>query len=362
MTCGLSGVLAAAVCGGIYLVLKEVYQHYAYYMDTMHLFKMLVENTVGGLGAALILWCIVFSVFFAVFSRKYVRIINNVSYSISQIAEGNFSVTIPESGSDNLGLLTKNVNAAAKKLKTAVESGEFAKTSKDLLIVNVAHDLKTPLTSINGYLGLILQQSVTPEQTRHYAKIAYNKSVHMERLIDDLFEFTQLNFGESGANKVRTDIAVLCSQIVEEFYPIFLENSLEGRLSAKARKTITLCDPDLIARAISNLLNNAVKYGAEGQYVDVEILSDEKNAFIRVINYDSFIKHEELKNIFDTFYRVDKSRTSKGGGSGLGLAIAKNIVELHDGTISCTSSFEKTVFEIILPLAPDLQKSSPNAN
>jgi signal transduction histidine kinase len=199
---------------------------------------------------------------------------------------------------------------------------------------------------------IINKENLPPDKAKHYAEIAYNKSLQMEHLISELFNYTKLNFGDGNISKERIDLAYLIRQMFEEFMPIFLNNGLHGRLKIKDEPIFIEADGNMIARVFDNIITNAIRYGSDGKYVDIELLKDGDEVIARVINYDSLIAPEDLPHIFDTFYRADKSRSSKESlGSGLGLAIAKNIIDLHGGSISVQSSLEKTCFEIRLHLA-----------
>lgn len=344
-----SGGIAGGITAFIYYLLSRYYHTHAEWGDNLFILRQYIRNNIGDLNAFLILFLPLFFTFFLIFTKYYTNMLDSVSKGISEIADGNFNVEIPIKHHDEIGNIAENVNTAARKLKKAVESGEYAKSSKDRLVVNIAHDLRTPLTSINGYLDLIINNnSLTEDKIRHYAQIAYNKSIRMERLIEELFEFTNFNYGNAKITKDKIDFSYLIKQIIEEFLPIFEHNKLEGRLFIKESPVYIEANGDLIARVFDNIISNAVRYGNEGQYVDIELFQQENIAVARIINYDSLIPKDELDNIFETFYRVEKSRSTKTGGTGLGLAIAKNIIELHGGSISADSNYERTVFEIKL--------------
>ena len=348
-----SGAIAGAIAGLVYYRLRIFYRDEAMYGDTYYVIRQFIRNNIGDLNAFLILFLPLFFISFLIITKRYTKIFSSISGSILRIAEGDFNTNIPIKRNDEIGQIAKNVNRAAAQLKQAVETGRYATTSKDRLIVDIAHDLRTPLTSINGYLDLIInKEDLPPDKAKHYAQIAYNKSLQMEHLISELFNYTKLNFGDSGISKEKIDMAYLLRQMFEEFMPIFQSNGLSGRLQIKDEPLFIQADGTMIARVFDNLITNAIRYGSDGKYVDIELLKDRDQAVARVINYDSLIAPEDLPHIFETFYRADKSRTlGNSAGSGLGLAIAKNIIELHGGSISAESSLEKTCFEIRLPIA-----------
>ena len=343
----LSAGIALLVTLAVYYAASLYYRGNAMKGDTLHLIRLLIEASIGDFNAFVLVFLPIFFVTYLLLTRNYGKMLDDISKGISAISNGNFDVNIPVNSNDEIGNLAADVNQAAQNLKMAVQSGEFAKSSKDRLVVNIAHDLRTPLTSINGYLNLILhKQGLTPEQIRHYAGIAYNKSNSMGRLIEELFDFTLYHYDESKLDLERIDISLLAKQIMDDFYPALIKREMEGRVFIHDSPLYIQADGHMIARVFDNLISNAMRYGQGGRYIDVTVFQDHElnMAVAQVVNYDSPIPPEEIDSIFETFYRMDKSRSQDTGGSGLGLAIAKNIVERHGGEIYVTSDFERTVF------------------
>ena len=202
-----------------------------------------------------------------------------------------------------------------------------------------------------GYLGLIDEDKYKDEvELRYYTNIAYEKSKNLNVLINDLFELTKMQNNTIKLDKQEINLVELLSQIIEHFNYQFQENNIEGRVKFSEDKLIVNADANKLVRAFENLINNAIKYGQEGYYIDLFTKRENDMALIQVINYGEAISPIDLPNLFDRFYRIEKSRNKDKGGSGLGLAITKNIVQLHDGTISVYSDNIKTIFEIKLPL------------
>lgn len=250
---------------------------------------------------------------------------------------------------DEFGLIGHDINLAIDHLQEAIERGDFAESSKDQLVLNLAHDLRTPLTSVIGYLDFILKDNeLTPEQTRHYTTIAYTKSQRLEKLIDELFEITRMNYGKLTLEKTSIDLSELLLQLNEELYPVFEKNGLTSRLDVTQPLKIE-GDGELLARVFENLLTNAARYGSDGQFIDIHGYLEENEVVIEIINYGDCIDPEELPRIFDMFYTGDRARTHPTGSTGLGLFITKNIVEQHAGTVSAQSSVVRTMFEVRLP-------------
>ena len=251
---------------------------------------------------------------------------------------------------DEFSEIAQSINLASEKLEEAIQRGDFSESSKDQLVVNLAHDLRTPLTSVLGYLDLILKDDrLTKEQVRHFLTIAFTKSQRLERLIDELFEITRMNYGMLPIEKKPIDLSELLSQLKEELYPVFEKNNLIARMNITSPLSI-MGDGELLARVFENLLMNANRYGYEGQYIDINGFIDSEEVVVRVINYGDSIPPDELPHIFDILYTGDKSRTHQENSTGLGLFIAKNIVEQHNGTITAESDLIRTIFEVRLPM------------
>ena len=342
---GFSAVLTLV----LYYVSSTYYQQSGTEPGTpLHVFRLII-GSVGDFQFFLIIFSALFLIFFWLITRKYGKPLDDVANGLSEIANGNFNFNIKNITGDEIGMLAESVNNAANRLRKAVEGGKFAESSKDRLIVSVAHDLRTPLTSITGYLELMLNKNgLTEDEARHYAQIAFNKSKRLEALIDELFELAKFNYGKIELNKERIDLCCLIEQINEEFLPAFSESNIQSRIAMKSRPVFVEADGILIARALENLISNAITYGKDGKFVDINIFSEEDRAYVQVVNYGSYIPEEEIAYIFESFYRMEKSRASSTGGSGLGLAIVKNIVDAHGGKVNVESSLEKTVFEIEL--------------
>lgn len=288
------------------------------------------------------------SFYFFFLTKPYLKYFDEISNGIHHLANGNFTKKVHISSNDEFGDIACEINLASKKLKEAVERGDFAESSKDQLVVNLAHDLRTPLTSVLGYLNLILKEgNLTREQIKHFSTIAFTKSQRLESLIDELFEITRMNYGMLKLDKKTINISELLIQLDEELYPLLEKHHLEARLNVNPYLYIN-GDGNLLARVFENLLTNAVRYGNNGQFVDMNGYIDHGQVIVQIINYGDSIPEEDLPYLFDMLYTGDKARTEQQGGTGLGLFIAKNIVEQHNGTISVESNVTKTIFEVRL--------------
>ena len=226
---------------------------------------------------------------------------------------------------------------------------EALQTNKEL-IACVAHDLRTPLTSVIGYLNLAMEtEKYDVAQRQHYAEIAVKKANRLEGLIQDLFDYTRLMSGEITLHRQNIDFVKLLEQMIEEFYPLFQENGLSCSFDSDIGRLEMELDPELMARAIQNLLGNAVKYGKDGKQIKLQLRKGDGIVF-SVTNYGLVIPKESLDLIFERFYRVEESRSPQTGGTGLGLNIAREIIFLHGGTIAVESGTQGTVFTVTLPV------------
>ncbi len=233
-----------------------------------------------------------------------------------------------------------------------------AEQRKNDLVVYLAHDLKTPLTSVVGYLTLLDEcPELDINQRTKYVKITLDKAFRLEQLINEFFDITRFNLQSITLDNNSVNISRMLYQIADEFYPVFEEKSLKCNVNI-APKLEFIGDADKLARVFDNLLRNAVNYSYSGTVVD--ILATEVGSMINVSvrNVGDCIPQAKLERIFEKFFRVDNSRSSANGGAGLGLAIAKQIVELHGGKISAESNSEFTQFTVSLPKNRQVTKKS----
>ncbi|WP_212934348.1 sensor histidine kinase [Robertmurraya siralis] len=334
-----------------YLFFKGLQFYYhtsAQHEDLIAQIRILIGNF-GDFNLFFILFILLSFLFFFFLTKPYSVYFNEISNGIRYLARGDFNHKVHIPSNDEFKDIALDINLASEKLQEAIQRGDFSESSKDQLVVNLAHDLRTPLTSVLGYLDLILKdENLTKEQVRHFLTITFNKSKRLERLIDELFEITRMNYGMITLKKSRINLTDLLNQLKEEMYPLLEKNRLTVRLDCDPHLFI-VGDGDLLARVFENLLANAIRYGNDGQYIDVNGFKDDSNAVVQVINYGGSIPSDELPHLFEMFYTGDKSRTHKENSTGLGLFIAKNIVEQHKGMITADSNIIETVFEVRLP-------------
>lgn len=314
-----------------------------------HMFFRELYYYIGVLPVAIIAGVFLFIVFVFLLSRGTLLYLEEISRGLHEISKGNLDIEIPQQSSDELSELAGNINHMARQLKQLLEEERNAERIKNELITSVSHDLRTPLTSVLGYLELIVKDLYRDEvELRYYVDIAYDKAQRLTKLIDGLFEYTKVSYGGLKLHPDKIDLGQLLEQMAEEFVPALKNENMDYRLKVPAEKIMVMADGDMLARVFDNLIANAIRYGKSGKCIEIELETEDTEVIVKIGNYGEPIPHSDLPYIFDRFYRVEKSRSSQTGGSGLGLAIAKNIVELHNGKISAYSYQDLTVFEVRL--------------
>ena len=298
-------------------------------------------------------------IYFILISNKFVMYVREIISGVERMKSGDLMEEIPVRGEDEFSEIAASINEMRQNLYETMEAQKAVEKTKDELITNVAHDLRTPLTSILGYLDLLTQGDfLTEEQKQKYLGIVSSKAKQLETLVKDLFDYTRYDKNKVKIKKEILDLNLFVPQLVDEFYPSFMDHQLECRTDFYEGALNIEGNGELLARAIGNLISNAIKYGADGKLVEVHTGLKDKKAFVAIVNYGKIIPAKDLDKIFDKFYRVENSRSLKTGGTGLGLAIAKNIINLHEGNIWATSDESGTRFQIELPV---VQAHMPNA-
>lgn len=278
--------------------------------------------------------------------KKSFSYISAFSESSDQLFDKNVEyITLPEELSDLEKKLNYFKRESIKNEKLLRENEQ----KKDELIVYLAHDIKTPLTSMIGYLSLLDEIDDMPEEKRKkYIGIALDKSYRLEELVNELFDIARFNSETIFLEKEELNLNLMFEQIMDDFYPML--NEMKKRIIFKSDEKIMLySDPDKLSRVFANLIKNAINYSKEGSDIDIDVSRTKENVIVKIKNKGKQIPKEKLDRIFEKFYRLDSSRTSKTGGSGLGLAIAKEIIELHNGNIRAESNIEDTMFMVELP-------------
>lgn len=249
-----------------------------------------------------------------------------------------------------LSPIQDDLNVIRRQLAARERAAQEAEQRRGDLVAFLAHDLKTPLTSVVGYLTLLHDDpGLAPEQRAKFTGIALDKALRLEELLGEFFDITKMDLDSGAGEKVPIQLSMLLEQLSDEFYPLFAEKGLTCVPDIQPHLVVR-GDPDKLARVFDNVLRNAVSYSIPGGTVDVVARAMGSYTEITIQDEGLEIPEGELANIFEKFYRLDAARSTRTGGAGLGLAIAKEIVELHGGSIRCESNGKLTSFIISLPL------------
>lgn len=274
--------------------------------------------------------------------------LEEIRNGLREIAKGNFDTDLPVQSGSQLGEVAESINQMSRQLHQSILEERNAEKTKNDLITGVSHDLRTPLTSILGFLEVIEGDRYQDEvELRYYVNIAYEKAQSLKKLIDDLFEYTRINNGLP-LDIREIDMAQFMRQLIEEFVPALEKAGLECKLAAE-EGLVVRADGAQLVRAYENLISNAIRYGESGKRIDIAVRSDGNQVSISFTNYGDPIPERDLPFIFDRFYRVEASRSKQTGGTGLGLAITKSIVEVQGGEIRVRSDRQRTTFETRFP-------------
>lgn len=296
----------------------------------------------------------IFVLIFFLFISKKIRYLKYISQRVKDIAHEGFGSTIEIQGNDEITELCLNINSMSQELKSKFDHEREVENSKSELISSVSHDLRTPLTTIKGYLQLVKdKQYQTSEELESYIyiKVAFSRIVMLEDLIEDLFEYTRLQGKEIKLDYKRLCLNDIVTQVVLDYGPLFNKEQLHLQASIPNEKCYVKMDPEKYVRVIENLLGNALKYSLKPGNVSVGLNSENNGVRMTIKNKAQIIDADTLAHLFERFYRLEKSRSKETGGAGLGLAIAKSIVELHGGEIWAESQNETISFNVWLPLS-----------
>lgn len=268
------------------------------------------------------------------------------------IASGNFDHRIPFVVNGPMQPIVESVNKLVDSAVQAMEDEKRVEKSKDELIANISHDIRTPLTSIIGYLGLLENhQYRSEEDLNKFTHVAYTKSKQMKSMVDDLFEYTKVSQEKRPLDLVQISLTALFEQLQADFELKAKQSGMEISVRMPDGDIQIEVDPNEFVRIFDNLLTNALKYGKDGKNIFISAYRVDSNEIeIQVANDGERIPADALSKIFERFYRVEKSRNKDTGGTGLGLSIAQRIVQLHHGTIEVQSNRKLTTFKMRFPI------------
>lgn len=272
------------------------------------------------------------------------------------IAQGNYTHQIRGKYSGDIGRVVDSIHVLVDSTVEAMEEERRIEQSKDELITNVSHDIRTPLTSIIGYLGLIEEGRFrSTDEVQKYVHTAYQKAKQMKVLVDDLFEYTKVRQTTTPLQNVSFDMIQLIEQLAIDFELEAQRKKMEIVVHSPLDRLMMVADTEKLVRVFNNLISNALKYGKGGNVIKIEVDKQDELAVISVKNDGQPLPKEAIEQIFERFYRAETSRSQETAGTGLGLAIAQSIIELHGGTITATSDNNWTSFDIQLPLEQEMK-------
>ena len=282
---------------------------------------------------------------------KLAHILDYLKY----IAQGHYEIRIPQTDLGEMDEVVSSINHLVESTVRAIEEERKIEKSKDELITNIGHDIRTPLTSVIGYLGLIEnQQYHSQEELARYAHVAYRKAQQMQSLVQDLFTYTATRQTTTEISPVQVQVLRFMEQLVADFELSAREKTIELRLDIRPKNLVASFEVDKMARVFHNLLSNALKYGIGAHYIELLAYQEEDYIYFKVKNDGQPLDKNELEDIFQRSYRADQSRSANQPGTGLGLAIVRNIVELHHGRVYAEVEGKETIFTIEIP------QKSPN--
>ncbi len=305
--------------------------------------KIFMENKYLFLAIGFVL---LFLLFYNVLMNRLLHYLGNVEHAIDNVSgDSDEPIDLKEELQPIADKLTDLKRTLKKRERISIESEQ----RKNDLVVYLAHDLKTPLTSIIAYLTMLdSQKDMPPEERQKYTRISLEKATRLGELINEFFEITRFNLQDIVLEKTKLDLSVMLEQLADESYGVLAEKYMTCKVETD-ENLIVYGDPDKLARVFDNLLRNAIAYSYKDTQIRIRAHEGNGQIIITFTNQGRQIPEQKLKAIFEKFYRVDNARSSQTGGSGLGLSIARRIVELHGGKIEAASNRRETTFTVYLP-------------
>lgn len=349
----LAAVVLTVVC--IYMILTfhdqggVIYEYAEDYFNLSPSFKVAVKNAFLGENLYYVMVAVGLSAVVVLLYRalsKVSKYLAQIEKAVSELLDEKATVTLPQ----ELSSMQEELLRVKSELQLRERNAKEAEQRKNDLVVYLAHDLKTPLTSVIGYLTLLSDSpELTSEQRAKYVDITLDKAQRLEELINEFFDITRFSLQNMELSYGDVDLKILFSQILDEMYPQIEEKGIKTQLHLED-STVIRADGEKLHRVFDNLLKNAINYSKESGNIVISVLKSYEFINISMRNEGDTIPPGKLDTIFEKFYRLDSSRTSKTGGAGLGLAIAKEIVEQHGGSIHAVSTGGYTAFSVSLPI------------
>ncbi len=338
----IDNILQATFAEGFVYIVQKMFN--VSYYAAAEIYRMIFRNNKGIILIVGFVLLLLIIIYFAM--SRYTRYFNRISDGIDMLVnESEEAITLPS----ELSFLETKLNTVKSTLEKRREAALESERRKNDLVVYLAHDIKTPLTSVIGYLSLLKEAPDMPvEQRLKYTGITLEKAYRLEELINEFFEITRFNIQTIILEKEEVNLTFMLQQMADEFYPVLAPQNKEAVVEADENIMI-FADSDKLARVFNNILKNAAAYSYENSTINISAQLMGESIIIAFRNKGKAIPAGKLDSIFEKFYRLDSARSGDTGGTGLGLAIAKEIVVLHGGTINAESTEEFTQFAVTLP-------------
>jgi two-component system sensor histidine kinase VanS len=313
------------------------------YGDALYIYRHIFRDY------AELIWVIgivfIFFVFLIFFLNWFTKYFNAINQGIDALLEEDRIISLPA----EMSAIELKLNTVKRTLQKRALDVQIAEQRKNDLVMYLAHDIRTPLTSVIGYLSLLEEAPDMPlEQKAKYVHITLEKAYRLEKMINEFFEITRYNLQQIKIEKEKIDLYYMLVQLMDELTPILSEKG--NTVTLKADENLTAYgDPGTLARVFNNILKNAAAYSYPNTDIIISAMEEENEVVISFHNQGHTIPQEKLSAIFEKFYRMDEARTSNTGGAGLGLVIAKEIISLHGGSITVQSENNTIVFKVTLP-------------
>lgn len=294
-----------------------------------------------------LLFCILLLFVIFVFSKRYTKPFQDIDRQLDALLSDESSEIHLSKG---LTATEQKLNALKQAMEKRLFDTQLAEQRKNDLVMYLAHDIRTPLTSVIGYLNLLDEAKDMPEEQREkYTHITLDKAYRLEKMINEFFEITRYNLQQIQLNKGNVDLCYMLVQLTDELLPVLSQNGNTSVIQMETEDISIYGDREKLARVFNNILKNAAAYSYPNTEIVISAEEYDGNVEIVFRNQGKTIPSEKLETLFEKFYRMDDARSSNSGGAGLGLAIAKEIIVLHGGTISAKSENDTVTFTVSIP-------------
>ena len=331
-----------------------------------HIMQRLANNATAVLGVCVATFIAAIIILSLLTSKTIIGPLEKITKGANEIAKGNLDYEIDYQSTNEMGQLAQSFNDMRLRVKESIESKNRADQQQKEMIAGIAHDLRTPLTSIKGYLeGIKDGVADTPEKRARYLETIYDSAVSMEKMLNDLLTLSKLELGTITLNceNVRiSDFTPFAAELGEELKKENFDYSINNNTKSDP---LLFIDTDRFSRVITNIISNSIKYRRSGVRGKIKLIISEyeHSVIFEIADNGTGVEPKSLTRIFDTLYREDKARSNVSDGSGLGLAVCRQIVELHGGMIWAQTNAEKglSIF-ISLPKVADTEEKKNEKN